>query len=77
MRQAGNDILQRFMREVLPNATNDERTLAGDLIRTNPAADTKVIREFLGHKKAPPTDWLSGALDLVAGAGFEPAAFRL
>ena len=46
-------------------------------VGSNPAADTKVIREFLGHKKAPPTDWLSGALDLVAGAGFEPAAFRL
>lgn len=29
-----DNILQRFMREVLPNATNDERTLAGDLIRT-------------------------------------------
>lgn len=37
VRQAGNDILQRFMREVLPNATNDERTLAGDLITVGKA----------------------------------------
>ena len=45
VRQAGNDILQRFMREVLPNATNDERTLAGDLIRTTFGAVGKTFSE--------------------------------
>lgn len=45
VRQAGAEIIERFMREVLPNATNDERTLAGDLIRTTFGAVGKVFSE--------------------------------
>ncbi|GCE85054.1 TetR family transcriptional regulator [Komagataeibacter diospyri] len=45
VRQAGNEIIERFMREVLPNTTNDERTLAGDLIRTTFGAVGKAFSE--------------------------------
>jgi site-specific DNA recombinase len=65
-------MIDRVVLTPKPEGRGLEATLYGAL-----AALLSVVAEISGEKKPPVAGPSGGQLSVVAGAGFEPAAFRL